>query len=95
MDDKDVAELLITRYLDDWAYQTTVRPEVTGVCYGMGVNPYKLDDVITQMDALTTEKMNAFAAENLIVPNRWQLKNLNVTLPWLRVFECNSRFTLE
>ena len=95
MDDKDVAELLITRYLDDWAYQTTVRNEVTNECYRTGINPYKLDDVIEQMNSLTTEKMSAFAAENLIVPSRWQLKNLNVTLPWLRVFECCPRFNLS
>ena len=94
MDDKDIAELLITRYLDDWAYQTTVRNEITGECYRTGINPYKLDDVIEQMNSLTTEKMSAFAAENLIVPGRWQLKNLIVTLPWFRVFECDPRFNL-
>ena len=94
MDDKDVAELLITRYLDDWAYQANVRAEITGACYGLGVNPYKLDDVITQMNELTTERISTFAAENLRLPQRWQLENLNVTLPWLRVFECNPRFTL-
>ena len=94
MDDKDIAELLITRYLDDWAYQTSVRADVTAECYRLGINPYKLDDVIAQMNALTSDKMNAFAAENLILPRRFYLKNLNVTLPWYRVFECDPRFDL-
>ena len=94
MNDKDVAELLITRYLDDWVYQTTVRTEVTNECYRTGVNPYKLDDVIAEMNSLTTDKMKNFVAENLRLPSRWQLKNLNVTLPWFRVFECDPRFNL-
>ena len=94
MDERDVAELLITRYLDDWAYQTSVRADVTAECYRLGINPYKLDDVIAQMNALTSDKMNAFAAENLILPRRFYLKNLNVTLPWYRVFECDPRFDL-
>ncbi|MBQ6296139.1 MAG: DUF4127 family protein [Selenomonadaceae bacterium] len=94
MNDKDVAELLITRYLDDWAYQTSVRTEVTNECYRLGINPYKLDDVIAQMNALTTEKITSFAAENLIVPRKWSLENLEVNLPWFRVFECDPRFNL-
>ena len=94
MNDKDVAELLITRYLDDWAYQTTVRNEVTNECYRIGINPYKLDDVITQMDKLTTEKISAFATENLRLPSRWHFGDFNVTLPWYRVFECDPRFNL-
>ena len=94
MDDKAVAELLTTRYLDDWAYQTHVRAEVTAECYAQGINPYKLDDVIAQMNSLTTEKMNAFAAENLRLPNGLHFEDFKVYLPWFRVFECDPRFTL-
>lgn len=94
MNDKDIAELLITRYLDDWAYQANVRAEVANECYRLGINPYKLDDVIAQMDALTTEKITAFVAENLLVPRRWSLEDLKVNLPWFRVFECAPRFNL-
>ena len=94
MNDKDVAELLITRYLDDWAYQANVRQEINAECYRLGVNPYKLDDVIAQMNSLTTEKISAFAAENLILPRSRSFENFKVTLPWLRTFECKPRFEL-
>ena len=95
MDDRDVAELLTTRYLDEWAYQANVRQEITAASYGMGVDPYKLDDVITQMNALTTEKVRAFADANLRLPSRLHFEKFNVTLPWQRVFECDPRFTFS
>ena len=94
MDKRGVDELLITRYLDDWAYQTHVRQEIVAECYRLGVNPYKLDDVIDQMNALTNEKMKAFADENLRLPGNLRFDYFNVTLPWLRTFECDPRFKL-
>ena len=95
MDDKDVAELLITRYLDDWIYQSNVRQEIVVEAYGLGINPYALDDnTVIQMNALTTEKISAFAEKNLLVPRKWRLENIKVRLPWKRVFECDPRFNL-
>ncbi|MBR4643494.1 MAG: DUF4127 family protein [Selenomonadaceae bacterium] len=94
MNDKDVAELLIMRYIDDWAYQANVRQEIIAECYRVGINPYKLDDVIDQMNSLTDEKMHAFVSENLILPKNFRLENFKVTLPWMRCFECKPRFDL-
>ena len=94
MTDKDIAELLITRYLDDWAYQANVRQEVVSAAYGMGIDPYKPNGGIDKLNALITEKISAFADKNLLLPRRWSLQDLNVRLPWNRVFECDQRFKL-
>ena len=96
MDDKAVAELLTTRYLDDWAYQANVRQEVIGVSYGLpgDGNIWNLKDKLPTLAKLLNERMIAFATENLRLPSRWRLKNLTVSLPWQRTFECDPRFEL-
>ena len=94
MNDKDIAELLTTRYLDEWAYQANVRQEIAAECYRLGVDPYKIGDLTSQMNDLTTEKIKAFAAANLILPKGLHLEDLKVILPWHRTFECDPRFKL-
>lgn len=94
MEDKDVAELLITRYLDDWAYQANVRQEIVAECYAKGIEPYKIGDATPQINALTTEKMKSFAANNLLVPRKWSIEDFKVYLPWKRIFECDPHFKL-
>ncbi|MBD3878111.1 MAG: DUF4127 family protein [Quinella sp. 1Q5] len=94
MDERDIAELLTTRYLDEWAYQANVRQEIIAECYRLGIDPYKIGDSTAQMSALTTEKIKAFAAANLILPRGLRLEDLKVSLPWHRVFECDPRFKL-
>ena len=96
MGDDDVAELLTTRYLDDWVYQANVRQEIVGASYilpGEGT-PLDLKDKLPPLEKLLNERMNAFAAENLHMPRRWHLANLQVNLPWKRTFECNPQFTI-
>ncbi len=96
MDDKDVAELLTTRYLDDWAYQANVRQEIVGASYGLPGegNPMDLKEKLLPLEKLLNERMKTFAAENLILPRRWHLENLKISLPWKRTFECKSQFEL-
>ncbi|MBQ3445006.1 MAG: DUF4127 family protein [Selenomonadaceae bacterium] len=94
MDERDIAELLTTRYLDEWAYQANVRQEITAECYRLGVDPYKIGNLTPKMNDLTTEKIRAFAAANLILPQGLRLEDLKVSLPWHRVFECDPRFKL-
>ena len=94
MNERDIAELLTTRYLDEWAYQANVRQEIVAECYRLGVDPYKLGDLTNQMNDLTTEKIKAFAVANLILPRGLRLEGLKVSLPWHRVFECDPRFNL-
>ena len=94
MDDKDVAELLTTRYLDDWIYQANVRQEIVGASYGMpgeGV-PMNLNEKLPACEKLLNERMKEFTAKNLLLPRQWRLEDLKVTLPWQRTFECDPRF---
>ncbi|MBQ7493288.1 MAG: DUF4127 family protein, partial [Selenomonadaceae bacterium] len=96
MDDKAVAELLTTRYLDDWAYQANVRQEIVGASYGLPGDgtPFNLEDKLPPLEKMLNEKMTAFAAENLRLPSRWKLEDLKFSLPWFRTFECDPRFDL-
>ena len=97
MDERDVAELLITRYLDDWAYQANVRQEIFGASYGIAGkgDPLNLQEKLEPLEKLLNEKMLAFVAANLKLPARWHLENLKFSLPWQRTFECDPRFTLK
>ena len=96
MDDKDVAELLTTRYLDDWGYQANIRNEVMGASYGIAGEgtPLDLKEKLPPLEKLLNEKMTAFATANLRLPNGWRLEDLKFTLPWQRTFECDSRFKI-
>ena len=94
MDDQDIAELLTTRYLDDWAYQANVRQEIFAASYGLQGegNPLDLKDKVPPLEKLLNERMQAFANENLRLPRQWHIANLQVNLPWKRTFECNPQF---
>ena len=96
MSDKAVAELLTTRYLDDWAYQANVRQEIVNASYGIAGegDPLNLKEKLLPLEKLLNEKMTAFIAENLRLPSRWHLANLKFSLPWQRTFECDPRFDL-
>lgn len=97
MNDKNIAELLTTRYIDDWIYQANVRQEIFGASYGiMGEgNPSDLKEKLEPLEKLLNEKMTALTAANLKLPARWHLENLKFSLPWQRTFECDPRFTLR
>ena len=97
MDERDVATLLTTRYLDDWAYQANIRQEIFGASYGIAGkgDPSNLDEKLLPLEKLLNERMSTFAAENLRLPSGWSLENLKVNLPWKRTFECDPRFSLN
>lgn len=86
-------QLLLMRYLDDWAYQANVRP-VMGRQLGWlrGSGAYSVLDAKREaVEVRTTSLMRRFAEENL--PPFDELNNLEVTFPWNRMFE--ARFDLE
>ena len=96
MGDRDVAELLTTRYLDEWAYQANVRQEIFAQSYstpGKG-DPSNLDEKLPPLEKLLNERMKTFAAQNLNLPRSWRLEDLKFSLPWHRTFECESYFNL-
>ena len=96
MDDHDVNDLMMTRYLDDWVYQANVRRVVTNMLAKMPGNVSKgdLKDKTARVDELTTEMAKKFVEENIKLPSGYFLKNLLYTHPWNRMYEAGVQFDL-
>ena len=82
--------LLVRRYLEDWGYQANVRTFIGSQLYNSregGVIYYSLGSHTQTVADRVTWFMREFAAKHL--PPFACLKNLEVTLPWDRMFECD------
>lgn len=82
-------QLLLTRYLDDWAYQANVR-NVIGRQLGWlrGTGAYaSLNDKRVGVEYRASRMMREFVDTNL--PPFSELKEINVTFPWNRMFEAD------
>ncbi len=97
MSDEDVYELLIRRYLDDWAYQSNVRTQIqNGLIWtvpGEG-GLWGLNEKQAGLEALTTKMIADFAAKNIRLPKGYALENFAVKYPWSRTFEYDFDFDL-
>lgn len=86
-------KILATRYLDDWGYQTFVR---TKIAEELSTRPdgqeiyLSLGDHEKSIVAREIELIREFAAKNL--PRFDFLKNVSITNPWHRMFECDIHF---
>ena len=89
----DKKNLLVTRYLDDWAYQANVRNIVAGqIRWLRGNGVYEsLDEKADAITNETVSMMNHFVQTNL--QNANIKKDLKVEFPWNRMFE--SRIIFE
>lgn len=87
MKKEDVDDLLLTRYLDDWAYQANVRNTIARqLTWLRGDGVYGSLDTKREAVSLRTQKMiSRFAAENL--PPLPSLEEIYVYFPWNRMFE--------
>ena len=96
MDNRDVDDLLLTRYFDDWVYQANVRREVTNLLPKMLGEGSKgaLNDKETRVDALTSEMAMKFVKENIVLPPGYLLRNVLYTHPWNRMYEADISFDL-
>lgn len=89
MKDNGINELLLRRYLDEWAYQANVRKEGAAQLYRMaGDGRYELlndkrDDAAYNCAALIED----FAKKNL--PSFTGNDNIRVRFPWNRMFEAD------
>ena len=94
MDRQAADELMLTRYLDDWAYQANVRQQLAALLYARpGCNPNKLTPDDRQFATEQgTRMMSEFAAKNLRLPRGLSLKDLRISQPWNRMFECDVFF---
>lgn len=86
--------LLVTRYLDDWAYQANVRNIVASqIKWLRGNGVYEsLDEKIDVVTDEATRMLNIFAKNNLQSANL--SGELNVKFPWNRMFESEITFKL-
>ena len=92
MSDESRRRLLYTRYLDDWGYQANVRQNLSatlGYFKGQGSGG-NLNEKRAQTEASATLRMQTFAGWNL--PKFLDVKQLKVTMPWNRLFECYPQF---
>ena len=97
MTPQDAEELILQRYLDEWAYQANVRGRIQGALGsfpGEGDRMHlngKYDAAVKQGTAWMAE----FAEKNIRLPGHFSLQNLRVSYPWNRLFECDRRFELK
>ena len=92
MSDESRKRLLYTRYLDDWGYQANVRQNLSatlGYFKGRG-DGGNLNEKRAQTEASATLRMQTFAGWNL--PKFVDVKQIKVTMPWNRLFECYPQF---
>ncbi|MBO5651017.1 MAG: DUF4127 family protein, partial [Selenomonas sp.] len=82
----DVDALLLTRYLDDWAYQANVRNTIARqLTWLRGDGVYGSLDTKREAVSLRTQKMlSRFASQNL--PALSTLEEIHVYFPWNRMF---------
>ncbi len=77
--------LLVTRLLDDWAYQANVRGAVgREVLFPAGGSWFYLNELGPRMTTETERRLRAFAAANF--PD-YRLGRMQVSFPWNRMFE--------
>ena len=92
MSDESRKWLLYTRYLDDWGYQANVRQNLSatlGYFKGQGSGG-NLNEKRAQTEASATLRLQTFARWNL--PELVDVKQIRVTMPWNRLFECYPQF---
>ncbi|MBO4779015.1 MAG: DUF4127 family protein, partial [Selenomonadaceae bacterium] len=86
-------KLLARRYLDDWAYQTFVRTQIADE---LSTRPdgrkiyLALGEHEPAVTARENELLSEFVTKNL--PPLNFLKNVTITNPWHRMFECEIHF---
>ena len=87
MTDEAVDDLLLTRYLDDWAYQANVRNTIARqLTWLRGEGVYgSLDAKRDAVSHRSARMMAKFAEDNL--PPFHTLEELRVVFPWNRMFE--------
>ena len=97
MSKEDVADLLYTRYTDDWAYQANVRQQVANLLGSLpGEGNYSTLATKKQPAAeKTAALLKDFLQRNLCFPWGLKVKEVQAAFPWNRMFECDSQVVLK
>jgi hypothetical protein len=97
LEQDDIYSLLLTRYLDDWAYQSNIRTQINnGLIWtipGDG-NAGALGSRQEGLEKLTSDLATDFAKKNIFLPKGYTLKNIQARFPWSRTFESEITFDL-
>ncbi len=97
LEQDDIYSLLLTRYLDDWAYQSNIRTQINnGLIWtipGDG-NAGALGTRQEGLEKLTSDLATDFAKKNIFLPKGYTLKNIQARFPWSRTFESEITFDL-
>ncbi|WP_027406304.1 DUF4127 family protein [Anaerovibrio sp. RM50] len=95
MDKQAREELMLTRYLDEWGYQSNIRQQLGAAVWihpGYSQSTGNLDGARDFASQQGTELMKEFAKKNINLPGDISLKNLRISHPWNRLFECDIDF---
>jgi len=95
MDRAAINELLLTRYLDDWAYQANVRSSMARqLTWLKGDGVYgRLNGKRENVATRTAKMMTSFVERNLMeIPSGYKLL---IDFPWNRMFEADIHWTNE
>lgn len=95
MKDDAVDQLLITRYLDDWAYQANVRNIIARqLTWLRGDGVYgSLDSKMDAVSRRSSRMMTRFVEDNL--PPFDSLAEIDVRFPWNRMFEADIQHSAK
>jgi len=85
---------LLSRYVEDWGYQTLVRKDVAEKHLpAMGGDYFRVGHILEQVSALITEKLQRFCRQYLSdVADEAAIARLRTDQPWNRMFETDVTF---
>lgn len=97
LDDKSKNDLLMTRYFDDWAYQSNVRSMVANQLAKIsGKGEYmKLDEKKIGAEDFGTYSIKNFADQYIKLPTNYFLEDIRMQFTWNRLFESDISFELK
>lgn len=82
---------LVERFVDDYGYQTRVRPRALEQARARGADPFALGEHAGELERWVRDELEPLAHElhsNLVArPGGPSLRRLAVSLPWARLFE--------
>lgn len=97
MNKAHIRELLMERYLDDWAYQANIRGQVAGMLGSLpGEGNYgQLDSKMPAAQEKTSQLLLDFMQRNMCFPWGMKVHEVQASFPWNRMFECDIDFRLD
>ncbi len=79
---------VLDRLLDDWCYQSSVRGRAEKTARDHGISPLNMGSGGEAIEAQTRREIKGFAQALARRHFKGQLTRCDVSLPWMRTFEC-------